>query len=508
MNGVKHPLVASALRLALLLLAALAAGCASYGPRDFVPEARYLRGGDAVAECARFIGGLDRAVWSAGVADVQEARIAGFPYARINRFLAAPWRPGPEAAEFDAWARRLLQLDRTARGHEIANLPAAVRAQLSNAVDAPRALGARVTECGERLLQGDLSDPEVRAALHAAAMVPDAYRSLYRVAGIYPLTSIAFFNGVKRLQSEIYEGFEVPLETLPVAGRLMRFVPPSRPQLERAEVARILRESARNPLEIPDPGAEDRTRLFARFAPIFEIDVAQDDDLIGRPRWDAGPIAQLDTALPVVYTRLSHVRFESRTLAQLNYVIWFPSRPASGSFDILAGRIDGITWRITLDTDGTPLLYDSMHNCGCYHLFLPTEKLRFDGNGPGFEEPFLMPQRLSPADGRLVVRIAHRTHYVQRAYFEEGTGDGVRYAIAEDEALRSLPSRGGGRRSLFGVNALVAGSERPERWLFWPMGVPSAGAMRQWGHHATVFVGRRHFDEPGLLTRYFSRAVP
>jgi len=27
--------------------------------------------------------------------------------------------------------------------------------------------------------------------------------------------------------------------------------------------------------------------------------------------------------------------------------------------------------------------------------------------------------------------------------------------------------------------------------------------MRQWGHHATAFVGRRHFDEPELLGRYF-----
>ena len=35
------------------------------------------------------------------------------------------------------------------------------------------------------------------------------------------------------------------------------------------------------------------------------------------------------------------------------------------------------------------------------------------------------------------------------------------------------------------------------------MGIPSAGAMRQWGRHATAFVGRRHFDEPFLVERYF-----
>jgi hypothetical protein len=504
----KPSVLGAALRPLLLLLPALLAGCASSGTRSFTPQARYLQVGDPVAACARFLSVLDRAVSSAGVADAQEAPIRGFAYVRINRFLAAPWRPGPEAAGFDAWAGRLLQLDRAARQHETVNLPADMRVQLTDGLDRPQAISARVDECGERLLRHDLADPAVRRSLHATATAPDAYRTLYRVAGIYPLTSVVFYAGVKRIQSEIYADFELPLDGLARAGRLVRFAPPSGPRLGGLEVARILRESARNPLGIPDPGVEDRARLFRSFAPVFEIDVAQDADRIGRPRWGDGPTAQVDIVSPVVYTRLSHVRFESRTLAQLNYVIWFPSRPASGPFDILAGHIDGITWRVTLDTDGTPLVYDSMHNCGCYHLFLPTEKLRFTGGGPGFEEPLLVPQRLSVADGRLIVRIANRTHYVQRAYFENGPADGVRYAFEDDATLRSLRLPDGERRSLFGSDGLVAGSERPERWLFWPMGVPSAGAMRQWGHHATAFVGRRHFDEPGLLARYFSRAAP
>ncbi len=50
---------------------------------------------------------------------------------------------------------------------------------------------------------------------------------------------------------------------------------------------------------------------------------------------------------------------------------------------------------------------------------------------------------------------------------------------------------------------MIAGSERGERWFFWPMGIESAGQMRQWGHHATAFVGRRHFDDPLLFDAYF-----
>lgn len=108
--------------------------------------------------------------------------------------------------------------------------------------------------------------------------------------------------------------------------------------------------------------------------------------------------------------------------------------------------------------------------------------------------------------GRAVVRIASRSHYLQRVHFEPSAGPGMEYRLEEYALLRSLPAAGGGGRSLFGEDGLVSGSERPERWIFWPMGVPSAGAMRQWGLHATAFVGRRHFDDPGLISRYFERA--
>jgi hypothetical protein len=35
------------------------------------------------------------------------------------------------------------------------------------------------------------------------------------------------------------------------------------------------------------------------------------------------------------------------------------------------------------------------------------------------------------------------------------------------------------------------------------MGIASAGAMRQWGRHATAFVGRRHFDDADLFEKRF-----
>ena len=77
------------------------------------------------------------------------------------------------------------------------------------------------------------------------------------------------------------------------------------------------------------------------------------------------------------------------------------------------------------------------------------------------------------------------------------------YRLGAEDALRSIVREDGTTRSLYGPDGMVPGTERAERALFWPLGIRDAGAMRQWGRHATAFVGRRHFDEAFLLDRYF-----
>lgn len=107
-------------------------------------------------------------------------------------------------------------------------------------------------------------------------------------------------------------------------------------------------------------------------------------------------------------------------------------------------------------------------------------------------------------DARVTLRLAAGTHYLERIMVgANAPGTAFEYAFVDDDALRSGPLAGGGRRSVFRSDGIVPGTERGERWLFWPMGVPEPGAMRQWGRHPTAFVGRRHFDDPDLLERYF-----
>jgi hypothetical protein len=224
----------------------------------------------------------------------------------------------------------------------------------------------------------------------------------------------------------------------------------------------------------------------------------------------------VDDAVPAAYVRIAWTDVAGTPALQLVYAWWFPSRPARGAVDLVAGHLDALLWRVTLDTAGRPLLYDSIHACGCYHQFFPTERVRTrpaprDGEGP-FDESLFAPQVVrAPGPGeRAIIYVSGNDHQIQRVAVDAvPPAPGITYALKDAEPLRTLPlpsAMGGGTRSIYGPDGLVPGTERGERWLFWPMGVPSAGQLRQWGHHATAFVGRRYFDDPQLFDRYFTLA--
>jgi hypothetical protein len=165
--------------------------------------------------------------------------------------------------------------------------------------------------------------------------------------------------------------------------------------------------------------------------------------------------------------------------------------------------------RITQAPDGSALVLDTIHACGCWHQFFTASDVALRPDAPAGEEWVFVAGALpARAPGqRLAVRLASGTHHVMAVVTVAAAGpaDTRRYALRDENTLRALPlpGTGGGSRSLYGPDGLVRGSERAERFFFWPMGIASAGAMRQWGHHATAFVGRRHFDAPGLIESRF-----
>jgi hypothetical protein len=77
------------------------------------------------------------------------------------------------------------------------------------------------------------------------------------------------------------------------------------------------------------------------------------------------------------------------------------------------------------------------------------------------------------------------------------------YSLVDYGQIRSLPYHQDDRRSMFAQNSIAPGSQRLERFILWPTGVLSPGAMRQWGRHAVAFAGKRHFDDPFFMDNMF-----
>lgn len=463
-----------------------------------------------IEECTTLISETEQAIVKVGVVDSQARRIQGFPYLRVDRFLAS-YRHEVSDQAFAYWVDLLQQKALSGWRAELQNLPNDARNRLLDQTHlthhSNKPLLALLHECSRLLRDRELDEVSEQNRLREEAVVPADYRIWQQILGLYPLTAIAFRSGINRWHEETKEIFSRPLAVLPIKGQLRRYEPgPVGNSPDQAKVAEIIKQASINPLRIPSPSTDHINRLFEAFAPIFEIDVASNADRIGRAMLISQQFPFINTTEPVVYRHLSYTRLGSQNLLQLVYSIWFPSRPKSSDLDLLGGRLDGIIWRVTLSADGQPLLYDSIHQCGCYHLFFPVQHNNLLPRSAGFDEPAFTPQEVLPVNNgkRIVIRIASDTHYIQRVYSEDNPSVEIQHYSWDDlDSLRSLPLPDGSQHSLFSEDGIVTGSERGERYLFWPMGIPNSGAMRQWGHHATAFVGRRHFDDARLLENSF-----
>ena len=490
----------------LALAAALAAGgCASL-QGDF--NAHLQSPSETVRDCAQWYRAVDQAVDEAGVPDAQYRRLSGFPYLRVDRPLSAlRERAGRSEAALQAYAERMLELDLDARRHELDNLPrAGFEALPGMGRDLTRGYALRRTrECGRLLREIDLAKPQARRALLALSTVPDDYSSGLRAVGLYFLVRLPFASGVRRWEEETRGAFRAEA---PAGGGVtrVRYTPPAGATLPREMVAGILDRARFDPLGLPLLSDRELHALATTYAPSFDVAIAADYDRFGLMRWPRNAEGLVvDASEAAVYVHPAYTRYADQMLLQIVYTIWFAERPAQGGIDLLSGRLDGVMWRVTLAPDGEPLLYDSIHPCGCYHQFFPTPRAHAREAPDRLEEWAFVPQTLPRIehDQRPVVSIASGSHYIERVTLERGRDSVVRYAFYPYDELRSLPRLEGGKRSAFGPDGLIAGTERSERLFYWPMGIASPGAMRQWGRHATAFVGRRHFDDADLFERRF-----
>lgn len=502
-----------ACRVAALAVALALAGCASRQGLDSSPAFAPFERTKEEQSCLDWLATLDAATDTAGSADAEARRLPGFPHLRLNRFLAS-FRDELESPEqWVTWLQHLKRLGVERRVVEISNLPGAIL----NSISTDRAAAsARVHACGDLLTSADLRSSMRLSTLRNRAIVPDDYSLWQRAAGIYPLTSIPFLFGVRDWQQRTLEAFARARVATTAPGGWREYVIAGSASDGRFERPN-LHPAPGDPLGIPVMGAQELQALAVLHAPIFNVETAASYDRFGGLKFEIhntngdgeNTEAGVDIGSPAVYVRHDFTRYGKMTLLQLTYTLWFPQRPAEHSFDMLSGKLSGVMVRMTFAPGGEIVLVDSAHACGCYHLFFPAPQTIARPVADANEEWGFVPASLPPvtAGQRLPVWLASRTHYLVRIDAAEAAMAANKFSLKSNEAMLNagVPSPGSVAmtRSLYLPNGLVAGSERGERYLFWPMGIASAGQMRQWGHHATAFVGRRHFDDAHLIEKYF-----
>lgn len=481
-------------------LMGLLAGCAGVS-RPLSDD--MLSNSAEVRDCADWFARLDEFVDQRGLRDAETVPVAGFPYLRVNRFFASfADQAQSDATSFAVWEGHLRRLDARARDYEIANMPD----DAAHVLGAPdrNAIRSRTVQCADVLQTRDAGDSGRRAFLFQQAHVPDDYADWKRVVGLYPLVKLPFFEFAKGWQNEAAEQFKASAAGGTQLAEIRRYSPAETPNAKAA--AAVFARLRRDALGVPLINAADERVLLTAFAPDYEVETTGDYDRIGALHWGQGEAPAVDAQRPAAYSRIAFTRYGGRTLVQLVYLIWFSERPDAGWLDMLSGKLDGLIFRVTLDQEGQPLVYDSIHPCGCYHMFLPTPAAKPTAPPERTLEWAFIPRTLPAADAshRLVLRLNSRSHYLVDVRPEPmaTAPAGASYALIDDSALRTLPTATG-TRNVFGPDGIVPGTQRGERLVVWPLGISDPGAMREWGRHATALVGRRHFDDADLIEKRF-----
>ena len=470
--------------LPLLLMAV--AGC---GPK-LPPSSVYTGWFNGFASCRDEYAAMDARVAAAGVGDGAYYRVPGYPYLRTDRLLAS-YADELEGLEMNAgWIRRMRELDQESREFEYLNL-----GMTFNEIGRQR---DRFLNCSRTMATFELEDPEDFRKLKIAAQPDDEYSGVARAVGLYPLTLPLLRSRIASEQERVRLDFARPLGQLDSGGELTLWTikPPEEPDYDEISFRRAL------PDEFGLPGLTDTQWriLTERNAPALWIETATEADKPGAPRWSAAG-ADVDSAQPLVNYSISFSRFGGRPVMQISYFIWFRGTQRTAAN---AAALDGMIWRVTLDMDGQPLVYESLHASGRSHYWFPVQDLPLREHDGYWQQANFLPQGRVDAGPR-ALRLKAGSHAVRRVVPlpDARAPRNAHYELRRYEDLFTLPLPAGGSRSLFGPDGIVAGSDGEDPSWMWVSGVRNPGAIKQYGHHTPAYVGHSHFDGAFLLESVF-----
>lgn len=418
---------------AVTMIAACATPAPVVPPADTADQkfAKYLQ------QCREQYADVDARIEKAGVHDAEYFPVSGFPYVRVDRLMSSyRHEVAGDVNTLGTWMLQLREYDSIARDIELTNLgmPKYERADLLNTL----------RTCAVWLSFVETADPPTLEKLIDAADVPAPPEEI----ADHPAADRAAFR-----------------DPPPPAKSAVRWA--VAPTDDKLDLRKLLQQASRDELGRVGLLMNQWPLLAAQHAPKLLLDDTEDDRLGAPILTDGG--ARVDAARAVVYYLPSYARVDGRTLIQINYFIWLGTR-----------TLDGRVWRVTLDDNGDPLMYDTISAAGSDQLWFPRGGVHARTDRAG---AVLIPQALPR--GEFAVRLRPRTHEVIRL-LPARNAKVRRYELRPYEDLMTLAAPGGATRSLFGADARIAGSER---------------GLRQWTHQPVS--AKRYFDDPHLIEDYF-----
>lgn len=220
-----------------------------------------------------------------------------------------------------------------------------------------------------------------------------------------------------------------------------------------------------NRLALYAPQATDKEDdLLFRNAPLFVAHgSAKAHNRIGTPSATYDNYGRekiyVDADKPSIYTQKRSFTTEKGTYTNLIYRIHFAAIPFSLlPFNLTAGHNVGILVVVTLDVDERPVLYTTVHTCGCYKSFTPTSYLpeaRYPKDWPqGIVNVYgeQLPAHLDLGDmtaPRLMVILRPEVHRVMDLRIVDGDGpppgsgyDSLPTPLVPVTALKNIPLDG------------------------------------------------------------------
>jgi len=452
-------------------------GC-SLNPQPVLPETA------ASDNCVSALTGLQQL--SLRYTGIQQGElVAGAPWLRSNRLFDYFRQQDLSAQQLSDLLSNMSQLAATSLTFESRLLPASQLQQWQHnfSVAHPDSF---IDDCSQKLAQRQMqTSDDTREWLQSLPEDHD-YQPLARIAGLYPLTALLFKQGVIREHNWLHQQPEKLKNS-----DWITYGPPTTPT-----TAPDMNSVSRNSLGIPSLTPALLQALLEYHAPLWQLPDNAPVNRPGTPYWDNDELSVIQQ--PVSFTYISHGIYRNQITLQLNYLIWFPERPPANSLDLVAGQHDAVLFRVHLTQSGDILAYDSVHLCGCwYSLILPKEQ-SYSAKSGVYREPTFV---LRTDKGRQRISLTADSHLlIASQRNDQPSPDIKQYQLEPFTDLLQL-KKADARHSIFNRQGFVPGSERLERWLFWPMGISNPGALRRPGDHAIRFVGNLHFDDPLILEK-------